>query len=48
MMMGGKLKDFTRFIQAHPTIPEALKEACLDVDGLAIHLPKPLRPPKSA
>lgn len=47
-MIGSKLKDFTRFIQAHPTIPEALKEACLDVDGLAIHLPKPLRPPKSA
>jgi dihydrolipoamide dehydrogenase len=47
-MIGGKLKEFTRFIQAHPTIPEALKEACLDVDGLAIHLPKPLRPPKSA
>jgi dihydrolipoamide dehydrogenase len=46
MMMGGKMKDFTRFIQAHPTIPEALKEACLDVDGLAIHLPKPLRPGK--
>jgi dihydrolipoamide dehydrogenase len=43
MMMGGKMKDFTRFIQAHPTIPEALKEACLDVNGLAIHLPKPLR-----
>lgn len=42
-MLGGKLKDFTRFIQAHPTIPEALKEACLDVDGMAIHLPKPLR-----
>ncbi|MDO9352012.1 MAG: FAD-dependent oxidoreductase, partial [Deltaproteobacteria bacterium] len=47
-MIGGKLKEFARFIQAHPTIPEALKEACLDVDGLAIHLPKPLRPPKSA
>jgi len=46
MMMGGKMKDFTRFIQAHPTIPEALKEACLDADGLAIHLPKPLRPGK--
>jgi dihydrolipoamide dehydrogenase len=42
-MIGGKLKEFARFIQAHPTIPEALKEACLDVDGLAIHLPKPLR-----
>jgi dihydrolipoamide dehydrogenase len=44
-MIGGKLKEFTQFIQAHPTIPEALKEACLDVDGLAIHLPKPLRTP---
>jgi len=42
-MMGGTLKEFTQFLQAHPTIPEALKEACLDVDGLAIHLPKPLR-----
>ncbi|OGP77827.1 MAG: dihydrolipoyl dehydrogenase [Deltaproteobacteria bacterium RBG_16_49_23] len=48
MMMGSKMKDFTQFIQAHPTVPEALKEACLDVDGMAIHLPKPLRPPKSA
>ncbi len=42
-MIGNRLKEFTRFIQAHPTIPEALKEACLDADGLAIHLPKPLR-----
>jgi dihydrolipoamide dehydrogenase len=45
-MIGGKLKEFASLIQAHPTIPEALKEACLDVDGLAIHLPKPLRPGK--
>jgi len=43
MRQGGKVKDFTQLIQAHPTIPEALKEACLDVDGLAIHLPRPLR-----
>jgi len=42
-MIGNKLKEFTQFLQAHPTIPEALKEACLDVDGSAIHLPKPLR-----
>lgn len=42
-MIGGKLKEFARFIQAHPTVPEALKEACLDADGSAIHLPKPLR-----
>jgi dihydrolipoyl dehydrogenase len=36
-------KEFSRFIQAHPTTSEALKEAFLDVEGLAIHLPKPLR-----
>jgi dihydrolipoamide dehydrogenase len=40
---GMKAKEFSRFIQAHPTTSEALKEACLDVDGLAIHLSKPLR-----
>ena len=44
-MIGSKVKEFTQFLQAHPTIPEALKEACLDADGLAIHLPKPLRSP---
>jgi len=38
-----KAREFTRLIQAHPTTPEALREAFLDVDGLAIHLPKPLR-----
>jgi dihydrolipoamide dehydrogenase len=43
---GCKGKDFSRIIQAHPTLPEALKEAVLDVDGLAIHLPRPLRPQK--
>ncbi len=42
-MIGRKLGEFTQFIQAHPTIPEALREACLDVDGLAIHLPKSIR-----
>lgn len=45
-MIGSRLKEFTQFIQAHPTLPEALKEACLDADALAIHLPKPLRPLK--
>ena len=39
------VKEFARYMQAHPTVPEALKEAALDVDGMAIHLPKPLRPP---
>jgi len=38
-----KAREFARLIQAHPTTAEALKEAFLDVDGLAIHLPKPLR-----
>jgi dihydrolipoamide dehydrogenase len=38
-----KATEFSRFIQAHPTTPEALKEAFLDGDGLAIHLPRPLR-----
>jgi len=40
---GVKTKEFSRFIQAHPTTPEALKEAFLNVNGLAVHLPKPLR-----
>jgi dihydrolipoamide dehydrogenase len=39
-----KLRDFGQMMQAHPTVSEALKEAALDADGLAIHLPKPLRP----
>ena len=43
MRQGVKSKEFSRFIQAHPTSPEALKEAFLDVDGMAIHLPRPLR-----
>jgi len=38
-----KAREFSRIIQAHPTTPEALKEAFLDADGAAIHLPKPLR-----
>ena len=38
-----KAGEFSRLIQVHPTLPEALKEAVLDVDGRAIHLPRPLR-----
>jgi dihydrolipoamide dehydrogenase len=38
-----KAKEFSRLIQVHPTLPEALREAVLDVSGMAIHLPKPLR-----
>jgi len=43
MRQGVKALEFSRFIQAHPTTPEALKEAFRDANGLAIHLPKPLR-----
>jgi len=47
MSQGVKGKDFSRLIQAHPTLPEALKEAFLDLDGVAVHLPRPLRTAKS-
>lgn len=43
MRQGVTLTEFSRIIQAHPTSSEALKEAFLDVDGMALHLPKPLR-----
>ncbi len=42
MRGGGRVKDFSKLIQAHPTLPEALREALLDVDKMAIHLPKPI------
>ena len=44
MKQGIKASEFSGFLQAHPTTPEALREAFLDADGMAIHLPKPLRP----
>ena len=43
MRQGMASKDFSKIIQAHPTSAEALKEAFLDADGMAIHLPRPLR-----
>jgi dihydrolipoamide dehydrogenase len=43
MRQNVKAREFSRFIQAHPTTSEALKEAFLDTDGMAIHLPRPLR-----
>jgi len=46
MREGGKVKDVAQLIQAHPTLSEALKEAFLDVEGMAIHLPRPLRSSK--
>jgi dihydrolipoamide dehydrogenase len=44
MGQGIRLRDFGQMMQAHPTVSETLKEAALDADGSAIHLPKPLRP----
>ena len=43
MNQRAKAEEFTRLVQVHPTLPEALKEAVLDVGGMAIHLPRPLR-----
>ena len=43
MRQGMASKDFSKIIQAHPTSAEALREAFLDADGMAIHLPRPLR-----
>jgi dihydrolipoamide dehydrogenase len=36
-------KEIYETIHAHPTLNEALMEAALDVDGLAIHLPRKTR-----
>jgi len=44
MRQGIRLRDFGQMMQAHPTVSEELKEADLDEEGSAIHLPKPLRP----
>jgi dihydrolipoamide dehydrogenase len=44
MKQGIKASEFSKFLQAHPTTPEALREAFLDADGMAIHLLRPLRP----
>ncbi len=43
LAQGIKASDFTRTIQAHPTVSESLKEAVLDLEGHAVHLPKPLK-----
>jgi dihydrolipoamide dehydrogenase len=37
MVYGGSAEDLARTVHAHPTLPEAMKEAALDVDGRAIH-----------
>ena len=38
MEMHASAEDIARSVHAHPTFPEALKEAALGVDGRAIHL----------
>jgi len=43
MRQGVTSREFSRWIQAHPTSAEALKEAFLDAEGVAVHLPRPLR-----
>jgi dihydrolipoamide dehydrogenase len=38
MEFGGSAEDIARTVHAHPTLPEALREAALDADGRAIHI----------
>jgi len=35
---GGTAAELTHAVHAHPTLPEALAEAALDVDGRAVHI----------
>jgi dihydrolipoamide dehydrogenase len=37
MAFGASSEDLARVCHAHPTLPEAIKEAALAVDGRAIH-----------
>ena len=37
MAFGATAEDIARVCHAHPTLPEALKEAALAVSGQAIH-----------
>jgi dihydrolipoamide dehydrogenase len=38
MEFGGSAEDIARTVHSHPTLPEALREAALDVDSRAIHI----------
>jgi len=38
MEFGGSAEDMARTVHAHPTLPEAVREAALDVDGRSIHV----------
>ncbi|MFW6223318.1 MAG: dihydrolipoyl dehydrogenase, partial [Spirochaetota bacterium] len=37
MEFGGSAEDIARTVHAHPTLPEAVREAALAVDGRSIH-----------
>lgn len=39
MQMEGTAQDLAKTIHPHPTLTEAMKEAALDVDGMALHIP---------
>jgi dihydrolipoamide dehydrogenase len=39
MQLEGTAQDIARATHPHPTLTEALKEAALDVDGMALHIP---------
>lgn len=39
MHMGARIGDIAETIHAHPTVSEAVAEAALDADGMAIHWP---------
>jgi hypothetical protein len=48
MAQGVKAKEFQRILQAHPTTPEALKEAFLDAEGSAIRISHAASRPRTA
>jgi dihydrolipoamide dehydrogenase len=37
MELGASAEDLARSVHAHPTLPEAIKEAAMAVAGRAIH-----------
>lgn len=39
MKMGGTFEEISSTIHAHPTLSEAIREAALDVEGMAFHIP---------
>ncbi|HHV78416.1 MAG TPA: dihydrolipoyl dehydrogenase [Firmicutes bacterium] len=44
LQMGASVEDIYATVHPHPTISEALAEACLAVDSRAIHIPNPPKP----